>query len=83
MQNDDVKRNRAKIKELFRGYRHMTRSIRQGLYNLGFRVKIGRKHIKIYYGNNQTKPFIVSVSASDHRSGLNIARQLASVWKAA
>ena len=83
MKSDDVKRKRTKLKELLRGYRHMDRSIRQGLYELGFRVEVGRKHIKIYYGNNQARPFIASVSASDRRSGLNMARQLASVWTVA
>ena len=83
MQNNDVKRKRAKLKELLRGYRHMNRAIRQGLYELGFRVEVGRKHIKIYYGNDIARPFIASVSASDRRSGLNMAQQLSNVWKAA
>lgn len=76
----DVKKNKEKLKQLLRGYKHMNASIKHGLQELGFRVETSRTHIKIYYGNDTIRPFTVSVSASDWRTGLNMAHQLASVW---
>lgn len=78
--NSEVKKRKQKLKQLLRGYRHMNAHIKNGLQELGFRVKTGRTHIKIYYGNEVNRPFTVSVSASDWRTGLNMAHQLASVW---
>ncbi len=80
MRTTTAKKNREKLKALLRDYRHMNSKIRQGLKDLGFKVKIGRTHIKIYYGNDTMHPVTVSVSASDWRTGLNMAHQLASVW---
>ncbi len=82
MKTADVKKHKQKLKELFRGYTHMTRRVQIGLKTLGFRVKTGKKHCKIFYGNDISHPIIVSVSASDCRAGLNIARELASVLSA-
>lgn len=80
MSSTDIKACKEKLKFLLRGYRHMNSSIKKGLKALGFSVEIGKKHHKIYYGTDHNHPFTISASASDNRSGLNIAHQLSTVW---
>lgn len=82
MKTEDVKRHKVKLKNLLRGYKHMNNRTRQGLEELGFRIETGRTHIKIFYGDDMTHPVTASVSASDWRTGLNMAQQLATILPA-
>ena len=68
---------REQLKDLLRGYRHMTRSIKQGLMKLGFQVETGKTHHKVYYGDDRRYSFTMSASSSDRRAGINMAHQLA------
>lgn len=72
-----TKSQREQLKSLLRGYRHMTNSLKKGLKRLGFEVETGRTHYKLYYGGDRSRSFTLSVSASDARTGLNMAHQLA------
>ena len=74
---DFTKEKRERLKALMRGYRHMTNSLKKGLKRLGFEVETGRTHHKLYYGGDRSHSFTLSVSASDARTGINMAHQLA------
>lgn len=82
MKTEDAKKLKERLKNLLRGYKHMNNRTRQGLKELGFRIKSGRTHIKIFYGDDMTHAVTVSVSASDWRTGLNMAQQLATILPA-
>ena len=61
------------IKKLFKGYRSMSRSMERELEMLGMRVQRTKNHIKLYYNG---KLFICSASATDFRSGRNLASDI-------
>ena len=69
---------REKLKNVLRGYRRMTKSIKKELSDLGFIVKIGKTHHKVYHVSNLDKFYTISATASDNRAGLNIALTLSS-----
>lgn len=69
---------RFELKKMFRGYRVMTASIRQGLNRLGFSIEDGKTHYKVFFKNNP-HPIVISKTASDHRSGLNFVRNAMTV----
>lgn len=58
------------IKQLFRGYKKMNRDLELKLEALGFKVEHTKKHIKLFYDDQL---FICPSSASDFRSGMNLA----------
>ena len=58
------------IKQLFRGYRKMTKDMEMILTSIGIRVEYSKKHIKLFYNG---KVFLCPSSASDFRSGMNLA----------
>ena len=68
-----AKEKKRYLKNLFRGYRGMTRELEQSLLELGVRVERTRKHIKLYYND---KLFTCPSSPSDARAGLNFATNL-------
>ena len=70
---DDI---RIGIKNMFKGYRKMTKSLRSKLRAFGFTVLEGGKHYKLYYLNDLHKPITISKTASDSRTGLNISLML-------
>lgn len=72
-----TKSKREELKSLLRGYRHMSNGLKKGLRKLGFEVEPGRTHYKVYFGSNRSRSFTLSVSASDYRSGINLAHQMA------
>lgn len=64
------------LKRLLYGYRRMTSGLRRHLTKLGFTIITGRKHLKIYWGTNWSRCCVVSKTASDCKSGKNIAAEL-------
>lgn len=58
------------IKTLFKGYRKMSRSMEKDLEALGIHVERTKKHVKLYCDG---KLYTISSSASDWRSGANLA----------
>jgi len=67
---------RIDIKNMFKGYRKMTKSLRRKLRSLGFTVLEGGKHYKLYYLDDFNHPITLSKTASDSRTGLNISSAL-------
>lgn len=76
MKQEQVKNFRQQLKVIFKGYRHLTRKLRQQLTYLGFSLENGKTHYKIYYGEDHQHAVIISKTASDYRAGMNICRQL-------
>lgn len=58
------------VKQLFRGYKKMTRDLEHSLEEIGIQVEYTKKHIKLFY---KGKLFTCPSSASDYRSGMNLA----------
>lgn len=71
-----LSRKREFIKALLRGYRSMTPEIRGSLVQMGFTFSEEGKHIKLTYRGDGRYTFILSKSASDHRTGLNTAGEI-------
>ena len=67
---------REELKRIFKGYKHLTNKISRQLNHLGFKIEIGKTHIKIYYKDNNSKYVTFSKTASDWRTGLNLCTQL-------
>lgn len=69
----DLKRE---LKSVFRGYRHLTRAMRQELHRLGFTVRDDGAHYKVFFGRDDQHPVSLSRSASDWRAGEAIVQKL-------
>ena len=67
---------RQQLKNIFKGYGHITRKIHQELAALGFIVKSGKTHAKVYYGADHSRFVTISKTSSDRRAGRNICRQI-------
>ena len=70
------KNQRNVIKQTFKNYRNMTSDVRRTLASVGIQAEKRKKHWVLTYGN---KIFICSSSASDHRSGMNLALEICCV----
>lgn len=68
---------REKLKSLLRGYKTMTKEIKDGLIEMGFSITEDGKHYKIVYKSDDRYVFSVPKTSSDHRSGLNLASDIA------
>lgn len=81
LKNNDVCGRNAvihtEIKSVLKGYRTINKSIRKKLLDLGFIVDEEGKHIKIRFANDNRYVAVLSSTASDGRSGLNSASDLA------
>ena len=64
---------RNAIKQTFKNYRNMTSDVRRTLASIGIQAEKRKKHWILRYGN---KIFICPSSASDHRSGMNLALEI-------
>lgn len=65
-----IQEKKKHIKKLFKGYKKMNRDIEVKLEALGFEIEYTKKHIKLCYDG---KIFICPSTASDFRSGMNLA----------
>ena len=65
-----IQEKKKSIKKLFKGYKKMNRDFEQRLEDFGFKIEYTKKHIKLFYEN---KLFICPSTASDFRSGMNLA----------
>lgn len=67
---------KTNIKEAFRDYSSMTPDLKRILNSLGFSVDDSGKHIQIIFKDDDRYSFTVPKTASDHRSGLNLASDI-------
>lgn len=65
-----VDEKRKIVKRLFKGYKKMTHDLEHSLREMGIQVEYSKKHIKLFYNG---KLLICPSSASDSRSGINLA----------
>ena len=76
MKQEQQKNFHQHLKNIFKGYRHLTRKLNRRLAQLGFKLENGKTHYKIYYGEDHQHAVIISKTSSDYRAGMNICRQL-------
>ena len=76
MKQEQQKNFHQQLKNMFKGYRHLTRKLNRQLAQLGFKLETGKTHYKIYYGEDHQHAVIISKTSSDYRVGMNICRQL-------
>lgn len=76
MKQEQQKNFHQQLKNMFKGYRHLTRKLNRQLAQLGFKLENGKTHYKIYYGEDHQHAVIISKTSSDYRAGMNICRQL-------
>lgn len=67
------KNKKNTIKQIFKNYRNMTADVRRELASIGIQAEKRKKHWILKYGN---KIFICPTTASDHRSGMNLALEI-------
>ena len=70
------KKQRNVIKQTFKNYRNMTSDVRRTLSSVGIQAEKRKKHWVLKYEN---KIFICPSSASDQRSGMNLALEICRV----
>ena len=70
---------RDELRELLRGYKNMTKDIRDGLKELGFSVSEEGKHFKLTFQGDERYTFSLPKSGSDHRGGLNAASDISNL----
>lgn len=70
-------KGRETLKTLLRGYKSMSKEIRDGLTNLGFSISEDGKHFKAVYKGDDRYTFSISKTSSDVRAGLNLASDIA------
>ncbi|MBN5145928.1 hypothetical protein JY412_04110 [Stenotrophomonas maltophilia] len=66
----------AKLKDILSQYESMSPAVRRELEALGFEVDQEGKHCKITFRGEERFPFILSKTASDHRTGKNAFAQI-------
>lgn len=71
------KAKREELKSILRDYRNLDAVTRAGLESLGFTITEDGKHHKLLYEEDDRYTFALSKSASDHRTGLNMASDIA------
>lgn len=74
-ENKKQKALEEEIKCLFRGYRKMTGKLQKQLLELGIQIEHKKKHYVLKL-DGASQIFICPCSASDSRSGLNLANEL-------
>lgn len=52
MKQEQQKNFHQQLKNMFKGYRHLTRKLNRQLAQLGFKLENGKTHYKIYYGED-------------------------------
>ena len=72
----DVELIDHQLKAILNQYRVMNSSIRRRLKALGFQITKGRGHYKIYYMHEQSRYVTISASASEYRTGRNLAKNI-------
>lgn len=72
---------RLALKSLLRGYTHITSSICRKLKKLGFILVEGRKHYRVYFGDNMRCHCILAKTPSDFKAGINAVAGLMAMVK--
>lgn len=67
---------RQRVKEMFKGYSIMSKSLKQDLRELGFKIDAG-KHYKLIYFNDGRYTTTLAKTGSDRREGDNISSIIA------
>lgn len=83
MKQEQKKNFRQQLKNIFKGYRHVTRKLSQQLTQLGFHLENGKNHYKIYYGEDRHHAVSISKTSSDYRAGMRIYHDLCTLVPAA
>ena len=73
-----IKKKLTEIFRDFKGYSSLSKSQKDELTNLGFSVEVAGNHAKITFGDNRFVS-VMSITASDNRSGLNTVSDIARV----
>ena len=73
-----IKKKLTEIFRDFKGYSNLSKSQKDELTNLGFSVEVTGNHAKITFGDNRFVS-VMSITASDNRSGLNTVSDIARV----
>lgn len=68
---------RDRLKSILRGYKTMSKEVRDGLLELGFSITEDGKHYKLVYRSDGRYVFSMPKTSSDHRAGLNLASDIA------
>jgi hypothetical protein len=74
--SDNLKICREKLKDILKGYRNMTPTIKSDLNNLGFTIDDDGKHYKLIYMQDDRYTFPLPKSGSDWRGGMNAASDI-------
>ncbi|MDD5793078.1 MAG: hypothetical protein PUD22_10890 [Erysipelotrichaceae bacterium] len=64
---------KQRVKNLFKGYKTLTGTMKQELLNLGFQIKDDGKHYKITYQGDPRYMVAIGKTPSDNRTGSNNA----------
>lgn len=64
------------LKNILRGYTHLTSGMKKSLNKLGIKTERDGGHHKVYFAGHEEFISIISVSASDKRTGLNCASDI-------
>lgn len=72
----EAEKLRGSLKETLRGYRRMDKKVRDDLTDLGFEIEDDTKHYKLLFRGDDRYTFTLPKSGSDHRGGLNAARDI-------
>ncbi|MHC1700507.1 MAG: hypothetical protein AB9900_05945 [Humidesulfovibrio sp.] len=74
--NGETEKLAAQIKAIFKSYVGMDAKTRSSLEKLGFTLSEDGKHFKAVFRDDPRYTFSISKSASDHRSGKNMASDI-------
>ena len=72
-----LKEKKNFIKRLLKDYTSMTKTVRDGLEDIGFSISEDGKHYKLTYMQDERYLFTLPKTGSDHRGGKNAASDIA------
>lgn len=79
-ESNDLHEQKAKIlKESLRGYREMSRKVRETFESLGFTVESDARHWRVVYQDDERYTYVLPKTGSDHRGGLNAGADISNL----
>lgn len=71
---------KKRLKIILKSYKKMNAATIRQLKCIGFIVKKGRKHCRIYREGQPRKCYFISTTASDRKTGANAAAIMSHLW---
>ncbi|KWW14956.1 hypothetical protein AS889_13150 [Pseudomonas putida] len=79
-ESNDLHEQKARmLKDALRGYREMSKKVRDTFEELGFTVESDARHWRVVYQDDERYTYVLPKTGSDHRGGLNAGADISNL----